>query len=590
MENALGRGLARPDERGRGCAQACRPFERERRAHVRLDVRGRSGGVRDAGERLDRVDRIAGELRGRLGDVLDAAVDEGNPDALPPQAQELLLKDALARGDDGREERDPLAREAFGNARGDRRRRARRDGHAAVRAMLNAEPHEEEPEEVVDLRHRRDGRAHAAPRRALLDRDRRGDAAHAVDVGGGRRLHHRARVGVEALEVAPLPLGEDDVEGERGLAGARGARDDGEGVSRDVDREVAQVVLARALDDDRALFAQQRLQRTRLSSDGRQVEEVLARGVPVLRPPPGAKGLARERARAHHRLGVALEDGVASGRAAFGAELDHPVGAPDDVEVVLDHDDRVSERDEPVEDRDELLDVGEVQARHGLVEDEDAPRAGSAPARGRADAFGDARGEPQALPLASGERREGLTEREVPEARHPQDVERPHDRRNSGEGGERLVDGEREHLGDALSRAVRQKRADCKDLIAVPRAPALRAGQPDVREKLHLHVLGARARAARTAPLAGVEGEVPGAEGRGRRFGRAAEEGADAGEGARVARRVAARGLAERALVDELERFGKRSRERRLRREGGPRLPLGRVGAALVRKEARQAR
>jgi hypothetical protein len=50
------------------------------------------------------------------------------------------------------------------------------------------------------------------------------DAEDRVDVGLGRGLHELARVGVERLEVAALALGEDDVEGEGGLARARGRR------------------------------------------------------------------------------------------------------------------------------------------------------------------------------------------------------------------------------------------------------------------------------------------------------------------------------------------------------------------------------
>ncbi len=44
------------------------------------------------------------------------------------------------------------------------------------------------------------------------------------------------------------------------------------------------------------------------------------------------------------------------------------VGGADNVEVVLDDDDRVARVDEPVQDLEQPLDVSEVQPRGGLVE------------------------------------------------------------------------------------------------------------------------------------------------------------------------------------------------------------------------------
>ena len=69
--------------------------------------------------------------------------------------------------------------------------------------------------------------------------------------GREARLHELARVGVERFEVAALALGEQDVEGEGGLARARHAGDHGEAAARDLDVDVLQVVLARLVDADR---------------------------------------------------------------------------------------------------------------------------------------------------------------------------------------------------------------------------------------------------------------------------------------------------------------------------------------------------
>ena len=64
-------------------------------------------------------------------------------------------------------------------------------------------------------------------------------------------------------------------------------------------------------------------------------------------------------------------DDLAAAVAALGAEVDQPVRRLHDVEVVLDHEDRVALRDEPLQDAEELADVLEVQAGGRLVEDVD---------------------------------------------------------------------------------------------------------------------------------------------------------------------------------------------------------------------------
>src|SRR5690606_8055705 len=95
-------------------------------------------------------------------------------------------------------------------------------------------------------------------------------------------------------------------------------------------------------------------------------------------------------------LGSALRDHAATAAAALRSEVDHPVSALDDVEVVLDHDDGVALLDERLEHPQELADVLEVQPRRGLVEDVDRATRGS-PLQ--------LRGELDALRLATRERR-----------------------------------------------------------------------------------------------------------------------------------------------------------------------------------------
>ena len=55
--------------------------------------------------------------------------------------------------------------------------------------------------------------------------------------------------------------------------------------------------------------------------------------------------------------------------AAFGAEVDDPVGGFDDVEIVLDDEERAAAVDELAEGGEQFGDVVEMQAGGGLVED-----------------------------------------------------------------------------------------------------------------------------------------------------------------------------------------------------------------------------
>src|SRR5207237_1047607 len=64
-----------------------------------------------------------------------------------------------------------------------------------------------------------------------------------VDVWAVHPIEEHARVRGQRLDVAPLPLGEERVEGERGLPGAGHAGDDREPVVRDLERDVLEVVL-----------------------------------------------------------------------------------------------------------------------------------------------------------------------------------------------------------------------------------------------------------------------------------------------------------------------------------------------------------
>ena len=101
--------------------------------------------------------------------------------------------------------------------------------------------------------------------------------------------------------------------------------------------------------------------------------------------------------------GCALEHDPAAVVAGAGAEVDDPVGVRHDRLVVLDDDDRLAGVDEPVEQPEQLLDVGEVEAAGRLVEDVDPALVAQVG------------GQLEPLPLAAGQRRERLAEAEVAE-------------------------------------------------------------------------------------------------------------------------------------------------------------------------------
>src|SRR5712691_4890314 len=108
-------------------------------------------------------------------------------------------------------------------------------------------------------------------------------------------------------------------------------------------------------------------------------------------------------ARGNEVGGGALEDDPAAVVAGAGAKVDDPVGVRHDPLVMLDDDDRLAGVDEPVEQAEQLLDIGEVEASGRLVEEVDAAL------------LGHVGGQLEPLPLTAGQRRERLAEAEVAE-------------------------------------------------------------------------------------------------------------------------------------------------------------------------------
>ena len=103
---------------------------------------------------------------------------------------------------------------------------------------------------VVQLGHRADRRARSAHRVGLVDGNRRRNAFDRVHLRLVHAIEKLPRVRAEGLDIAPLPLGVQGVEDERGFARARNARHHQQFAGGQREVEVAQVVLARAANDD----------------------------------------------------------------------------------------------------------------------------------------------------------------------------------------------------------------------------------------------------------------------------------------------------------------------------------------------------
>ncbi len=132
---------------------------------------------------------------------------------------------------------------------------------------------------------------------------------------------------------------------------------------------------------------------------------------------------------------------VAAAVAAFGAEVDDPVGGLDDFEIVLDDDDAVALRPPARAAPPELGDVVEMQARRRLVQN--VERAAGGAAR-------EFLGELDALRLAARERRRLLADMDVAEADARQRFELVADRRHGLEELGAFLDRHVEHVGDRL--------------------------------------------------------------------------------------------------------------------------------------------
>ena len=128
--------------------------------------------------------------------------------------------------------------------------------------MRLTEPAEEDAQHGVGIGGRADGGARVGAHPLLADDDRRCEPLEVVDVGAGEGGHEALDERAVGRVDHPLRLRGDRREHQRALARPRDAGHDDELAGRDVEIEIAQIVLARAADG---------AMRVRMSRDGKGV-------------------------------------------------------------------------------------------------------------------------------------------------------------------------------------------------------------------------------------------------------------------------------------------------------------------------------
>ena len=119
---------------------------------------------------------------------------------------------------------------------------------AADRTVRPASASEQQPQVVVNLGHRADGRARVSRAGLLIDRDRRRKSLDVVDIGFLHPPEELPGVSRQRLHVAPLAFGIDRVKGQRRLARTGHAGDHHQLVAGQFDVDVFEVVFPRAAD------------------------------------------------------------------------------------------------------------------------------------------------------------------------------------------------------------------------------------------------------------------------------------------------------------------------------------------------------
>ncbi len=193
--------------------------------------------------------------RGRIFDGIEDAVDLEPLVAGFLPVGDLLAVLALAIANHRRQQIDPLALGQGGQFVHHLADGLADDREAGGGRVGDADTRPQQAHVVVDFGDRADGGARIAAGGLLLDGDRWRQAFDEVHVRLAHQLEELTRIGRQALNIAPLALGVDGVEGETALARARKAGEHNQLAARDIHADVLQIVLPRATHaNESALF------------------------------------------------------------------------------------------------------------------------------------------------------------------------------------------------------------------------------------------------------------------------------------------------------------------------------------------------
>src|SRR6267143_501196 len=221
---------------------------------------------------------------------------------------------------------------------------------------------------------------------------------------------------------------------------------------------------------------------------------------------------------------------------AFRAEVDDVIGGLEYVEVVLDDDHGIPGIDQAMQNIQQPLDVGEVQASGRFIEDiEGLARVTPAEFFGELDP----------LRLATRQLGRRLSKPDIAKADLTERLQLALDLRDAVEKRGRLLDAHVEHVGDRFA-AI----GDLERLFVVALALADFAGHVDVRQEMHLDLDDAVPLTVLAAATLDVEAEPARLVAAHLRLGHFGEQLADIGEDAGVGGRVRPGRPADRRLVD----------------------------------------
>ena len=296
----------------------------------------------------------------------------------------------------------------------------------------------------------------------LVDLDHLVDQVDAFD----RRV--RARLVGRAIQ-RPRERPVEDLVHERRLARAADAGHGDQDAERKLDVDVLQVVLARALDDDRAAARR----------------PPCVAGVSIDFSPPEVRAGQRAVAVGQQVRRLALEDHVPAVLSRARPEIDHVVGRADRLLVVLDDHDGVAEIAQPRQRRQQRAVVALVQADRRLVEH--VEHAGQVRA--------DLGRQPDALPFAARQRRGAAAEREVADADVVQEAQPIADLPQDAAGDQVLAVGQLEALehvqrfGDRQVHVLGDRPALDPDRAALRLQPRPLAGRARTERAIRLEAL-----------------------------------------------------------------------------------------------------